>query len=237
MTPFSDNPVVPINNGLEGGLGVAMYLSSPGVDDQSRIEFRRVRTISTNRWLVLGTNWAPGSSAFLGDVVAAIVKSPTVEISAALAASYNSAVFWCQLRTHNDGIENDTIWRPRRVSIDSGGDVVALLEGTGRITEVRKLDGGGVLVEFEFYPAQGTTVLPITFALSAATGPTSPTAVSVSFVTGQTKYSLTLPTLQDAGVYGLEIHAVNSSDTLLIDSASFTADSSGPDMVQDLGVC
>ena len=193
MRPFHGIPIVPATNGLEGGLGVAMYLGAPGVDDQAQIEFRRVRTM-TNNWFVVGDAWTPGTAPFLGDVVAALVKSPTTQIALALDASYNETVFWVQLRTHQDGLENDTIWRPQRVSMDASGDLVPLLGGTGRITRCQKLDGGGVSVEFEFYPAPGA--VPETFELSVVSGPTSPAAVSVAYLAGVNRYSATMSSLQ-----------------------------------------
>jgi len=235
MRPFAANvPIVPAKNGFEGSLGVAMYVGAAGVDDPKQIEYRRIRTFGSGvGWFVVSGDWAPGTNAFLGDVVVSRVTSPTETITYSLPAAYSGQTFWVQLRTYKDGIEHQTLWRPQRVTVDATPDSSDTIDGTGRITAIQKRDAGGLRVEFEYYAAL-TGIQPTEFELSRTAGPTSPTAVTVSYVAGTLQYTLDVASLQDAGAYTFALKAKNGSTEKSLGSISFTADATGPGAVQQL---
>lgn len=226
-------PVVPVRNRLEGGYGVALYLGPPGVDDPARITYRNIRCLGQHPFIPIGTVWDPGGDYFIRETAVAVVKSPTTQISVALDATYTSVTFWCQIRTHQDSIENETIWRQIRVSVDASQDGDETIDGTALIIATQKLDGGGLRLKWLYLPAT-TGLQPVSFALTPTSGPTTPDDATATYQNGRLDYSVDVTGLTDAGAYGWNLNAINGSVTTTLTTVTFTADGSGPGAVQNL---
>lgn len=229
----SNTPVVPVRNRLEGGYGVALYLGPPGVDDPARINYRETRLLNASPFVVINDDWSPGGDYFIRETAVAIVKSPTTAISVVLDAAYTSVTFWCQIRTHQDSIENETIWRPFRVTVDGSQTGSNTIDGTGLITGTVKLDGGGLRVQFLYLPAT-TGVQPTSFVLTRTSGPTSPADGTATYTPFKLDYTIDIPSLQDAGAYTFDLQATDGSAVATLGTVAFTADATGPAAVQSL---
>ncbi|MEK9810819.1 MAG: hypothetical protein VW362_10250 [Candidatus Nanopelagicales bacterium] len=173
------------------------------------------------------------SSRVSSSAAVAVVKSPTTQISVALDATYTSVTFWCQIRTHQDSIENETIWRPIRVSVDGSQDDSKSIDGAAIVTATEKLDGGGLRLRFLYLPAT-TGTQPTSFVLTPTSGPTTPADATITYVTGQLDYSTDITGLTDAGAYTWNLNATDGTVTTTLTTVSFTADGSGPGAVQNL---
>ena len=225
--------VFPLRNRFEGGDGVSLYLGPPGVDDPEKIVFRRPRFFNGQAWFPLSDAWTGGGEFFLHDSIVAQVNCPATEIEYTLPATYADGVFWMQLRTFEGGIELESLFRPQRVAVDDQQTGSGSIDGTAIITGVEKRDGGGVRIRFMWFPAV-TGISPENFQLSVASGPTSPADVSIDHVLGQGNYLIDLESLQDAGVYSIDLQAVSGTVVKTLQNVSFTADATGPDQASSL---
>lgn len=223
--------VIGANSRHDNSLGVSLYVSAAGVDDQQQIQYRNFRPMC-GHVLPSGASWDPAVN-FLHDAAVSIAVSPTNEISYALPAAYNGTTFWAQVRTHSNGVENETLFRPQRITVDGSGNGSGTIDGAALILDTQKRDAGGMRVRFIYLPAT-TGLAPVTFTISRTAGPTSPADVSTSYIDGALEYSIDVDSLQDAGAYTFELKATNGAAEKVLATVNFTADASGPGIVQGL---
>lgn len=237
MIPFGGH-IIGANNRHDNVLGAALYVSAAGVDDPTAIRYRHGRPLS-GHVIAAGVEWQPGTH-FLHDACVAIIVSPTNEITYSLPAEYHGTTFWAQVRSHASGLENETLWRPQRITLDGGGDggSASTIDGTAIVLAVEKRDGGGLRVRFRYLSAE-TGLTPDTFTLSRTAGPTSPSDVSTSYQIGARDYTLDVESLTDAGAYTFALKATSGAAESTLTTIDFTADASGPGAVQNLtaGAC
>lgn len=233
-----DHELLPSHRPFAGGIGASLYLgegdplADPG---PTCIVYRRNRMFDgTDQIVPLAGEYNLGATSFPKSPAVDQVAGPGTELSYAILAALHGRVVWAQVRTCRDDVENETLYRPRRIVLDSSGADASQILGTGRATAVLALDGGGVLVQF-LYDAVRDGAQPEQFALSRTAGPTSPSPGVTPFVAGQRRYELTIPSLQDAGAYTFTIRgeaATTSKD--LVTGIVCTADGSGPPAVSNL---
>lgn len=225
--------VIGANNRHDNALGVSLYLGPAGVDDARQIRYRNYRPIG-GHVLPSGNSWDPAVT-FLHDAAVTIVVSPTAEITYSLPAEYHGTTFWAQLRTHSAGIENETVYRPQRITVDGSGDVSSTIDGSALILAQEKRDGGGLRLRFLYLPAV-TGVAPETFTLSRTAGPTTPADGTATYQASVLEYSIDLSSLQDGGSYTFALKASAGAVESTLATVEFTADGSGPGAVQNLAV-
>jgi len=230
MIPFSGN-VIGGNCRHDNALGAGLYLSAAGVDDATKIRYRNGRPLA-GHVLCSGVDWNPGS-VFLHDACVAIVASPTTEITHTLPAAYHNATCWAQVRTHSNGVENETLFRPQRITLDVSGDGSNTIDGSALVTATEKRDGGGLRVRFIYFAAD-TGLTPATFTLSRTAGPTTPDDVTATYLAGTLEYTIDVAGLQDAGAYTFALKASNGATEKTLETINFTADAAGPGVVQNL---
>lgn len=222
-----DQKVFPLRNRFEGGPGVSLYLGPAGVDDAEKIVFRKRRFLNGQVWFPLTTNWNGGQEYFLHDSIVAQVDCPASEITYTLPASYDDVTFWLQLRTFESGLENQSIYRPQRVTVDGDQNGSSTIDGTAIITGVIKLDDGGMRLQWLWLPAV-TGIQPTTFVIRQTSGPTVVSDVETTVDTDIVVNEADVSSLQDAGLYGFNLLAVNGATSQTLASVTFTADATGP---------
>lgn len=218
--------IIPLRNRFEGGPGVSLYIGPPGVDDPEQIVFRKRRLLNGLSWFPL-LSWTGGGEFFLHDSIVAQVTCPTEEITYSLPATYDDVTFWVQVRTFEGGLENQSIYRSQRVTVDADQNGSSTIDGTAIITGVIKLDDGGLRVQWLWLPAV-TGIQPTTFVIRQTSGPTVLSDVETSVDTDIVINEADVVGLQDAGLYGFNLLAVTGASSRTLASVSFTADATGP---------
>lgn len=208
------------------GDGVKMYVGGP---DASDIQYRPNQIVSQN--------YAPLIYPTSNDVSVATVLSPNAEdtISYTLPAELVGEKLWYQLRTFKDDYENDSIFRPKRLETDDGGDGDDTIYGTAAVVGLQKLDGGGVRITFVWRPVRDG-LQPDTFNVVKTSGTGTIADVEVS-VLGSGEYSAEVEGLSDGVDYTFRIDAVNGAVTVaLVSGIEFTGDSAGPPAVTNAAI-
>lgn len=219
-----------VQSHFEGAAGAALYLSPPGAESAEGIVFDRFRPLG-DRWLVVDPDYLPGEY-LLSDASVALVKGDT-EIEYSLPDEYLDSSFFCQVRPHENGLELDTIYRPRRMTVDEDGEPVGTIEGRAVITAIEQLAGGGIRVRFEYYPGRDG-VQPTEFALVCTDGPTTPDEATVERSPADvaeilpTRYSLEVAELEDGEEYEFELRGRAEGVETVLGTVEFVPDASGP---------
>lgn len=211
-------PVISVRRPFAGALGAKLYVGSGG---PVGIVYRTA-LIGDGRNLVLVV---PETL----DAAVATAASPGAVLVANLPAALFAGEVWCQVRTHRDDVENDTLWRPRRLPVDAGGDGTATILGTCRVMTPEKRDDGGVLIRFVWSPARDG-IQPEQFAVVKVTGAGAVATVALSTI-GAGTYEADVTGLTDAVAYTFRIDAETSVGPVSVTVATgidFTGDSSGP---------
>ena len=222
---------------FSGGLGAALYIGygdpDPGKD---AIRYRHGRIPDGTDYLLADTDqkFPLGNANVTKTEAIAFVKSPTKQFVANLPseALVDGMTIWFQVRTHQSNVENETIYRPRKIVIDSSFDGSGKIEGSGRLLKLEKRDAGGVRFRFVYSPSKDG-LQPTQFVLNRTAGPTSPSPETVLFVKGKRQYEIDIAGLQDAGAYTFQITAENGAVSKLLvgnngNDIDLTADADGP---------
>lgn len=160
------------------------------------------------------------------DLSVATVTDPTEVFHYTLPAALVGVQISCQVRTFANDYENETIYRPRTLTSDGGGDEVSKIMGTGQIVSTVKLDGGGRRIRF-IYKASLQGVQPEEFALVKTAG-TGTIADVVQAAFGRAD-AIDVTGLTDGQEYTFRLEARATGVTALnLDTVTFTADGSGP---------
>lgn len=219
-----------------GGRGASLYigdgdpLADPG---PGCIAYRRNTILDGADSLVpyLDEVLDLGAASVPKTLAVAQVEEPVDELPYTIPAELFDRVVWAQVRTFQDHVENESIYRPRRIVLDGSGDVENRILGSAAVVQKLALDGGGLRVDFVWTSVRDGTQ-PIQFALVRTAGPTSPSTATVLAVAGQRNYSITITGLQNAGAYTFRLDAEAGlvADTL-ISGITFSADAAGPPSV------
>lgn len=230
---FDQHQTVPVRNRHEGGPNVSAYVSDPGVDDPAQIRYRDIQLVDEGGAalsVIPAGDWAPGGDYYIPQRGVGIVACATEQIAVALGAAYTNVTFWMQLRVSEDGIENDSVDAPQRITVDASQDASDTIDGTVFVTGVDRRDAGGLRVRFEWSPTL-TGIQPTQFRLTRTAGPTTPADVSVVRSTVFNYYTIDVSSLQDAGAYTFNLIAENGATAKTVATVNFTADATGPEAV------
>lgn len=168
----------------------------------------------------------------------AFTESPSAEITLTVPADWYSKAVWVQVRPFADNYENETIYRPQRLLIDSEGNPETPVLGTATILAKEKRDAGGLRLRFAYKPSRdGAT--PTGFILRKATGTGTITDGTVSYdgstpggSVAQRVYEIDITGLTNAVAYTFDLLATDGSiETTLIAAIAFTGDAAGPPAV------
>lgn len=223
-------PFVVVSSRFAGDRGVGLYLSPPDAAGSELIRFRNTRLYPSRDCLgVYVGEYQPGGEDLLNDATLAVVKEPATELEYTLPAEYlvEGTTFWAQLRVHEDGLEDDTLYRPRQFVVGPAGEAETIL-GTAAVIRKVKLDGGGLRLVFE-YVASLSGPQPESFLIRKISGTGTIADVEVSAVLGQRDYSADVAGLTGGAAYVFELLGVfDGEETSLISGITFTADAAGP---------
>lgn len=223
-------PFVVVTSQFAGARGVGLYLSPPDAAGPEAIRYRNTRLYQSRSCLgVYVGDYTPAKADLLNDATLVIVKEPATEIDYTLPAEYliEGTSFWSQLRVHEDGLEDEALYRPRQFVVGPEGEATAIL-GTAAVIRLVKLDGGGMRMLFE-YLATLSGVQPESFVIRKTSGTGTIADVTVSAVAGQRDYSGDVLGLTGGAAYVFELLGLFDGDeTSLISGIAFTADASGP---------
>lgn len=219
-----------------GTLGVSLYAAAldPLTDPGPRsIEYRRCRILDGSDSVIAGVEgvFALGADSVPKSPRLASVTQPTDEISYPIPAEWQDQTVWAQLRPYAQDYENETIYRPRRIVLDSNGDDASPVLATATVLKTEKRDGGGMLVRFT-YNASRDSATPLQFVLTKATGTGTITPGTVAYAADQRIYEIEVTGLTNAVAYTFTLSAetaVGSTD--LVTGMAFTGDSAGPPAV------
>lgn len=220
--------IVPTTSAFEGGVGAALYVGPPDVEDAGAINYSNQRTL-VGHLIPLG-DW-PGDY-LQHDAAVGVVKSPGESIDWTLPDAYLGTTFWVNVRPHENGLELPTLSGAQRVVADDEGVIVPAIGGTGVVVHVVQLDGGGVLVDVEWYRGE-TGSNPTELALESTSGPTS-ASVSVDYDPRQIRYALQIDGLDPDAAYEFDVIARNADASLTFGTVEITTDGTGPDPVTAL---
>ena len=229
-TRIIDNSEIEITrNKFHGDRGVGLYLGPAGDADPRHIRYRNQRIYDEESDVIYLGEYQPDADYFLNDATLAVVKFPTDQIDFTLPEEYINTSFWVDIRTHENSLENDSLFRPQRVTVDEEGELLAVIYGTASVVRVIKLDGGGCRILFE-YVASLLGVQPVEFVISKTSGVGTVANVVVAFRDGVFDYSADVIGLADGEDYEFALTAQNGDATdLLISGIAFTSDAAGPE--------
>jgi hypothetical protein len=149
------------NRPFQGTKGAKLY---GGLGGPENIQYRQNK-IFDGRHLPLN----PIDS---NDTSLATVVSPTNQFVVALpAAWWGHDDIWLQVRTFEADYENETIYRPRNLSLDGSGNTVAIVSGTSLILGVDVGLSGTATIRFVWTPDLNCAALTA-FAAVWLSGPT-----------------------------------------------------------------
>lgn len=210
-----------------GALGASLYVGAGS--SAAAINYRRNRIIDGAEGLIANLDGQTdlGAASFPKSQAVAQVASPVTELSYELPAELLEAEVWCQVRTFAGDYENDTIYRPRRLTTDPGGDPVLEILGVALIVDTQKRDGGGLRVLFAYTPSRDG-LQPETFSVVQVTGPGTIAIGQVTAVDGQRDYTIDVEGLTDGGAYTFDLVAHSGAvDTVLVSGFAVTGDADG----------
>lgn len=242
MTTRLFNPpnCVAVRNKFLGSRGVGVYLSpiGGGQDDivyrnQRLYRQRSGRTTAIGVPVVFSGDYTPATDELLNDATLDTNKLVDGETTGSfpftLPSGYEAegADFWIDLRTHEGGLENQSLYRPRHIIVGVGEESDAVL-GTAALIRVVKLDGGDARIDFE-YIASLSGAQPASFTLRKLTGTGTIADISVAFVSGQRDYSGTITGMTSGLTYTFRLFGVvGAVETQLIATITVVADGDGP---------
>lgn len=160
----------------------------------------------------------------------AFVDSPTAEIRYPIPVEWHGKTIWAQVRTHAQDYENETLYRPRQITLDGSGDDDTPVYGTATILAAEKHNDGGLRVRFSF-TASRTGATPTAFTLTKATGTRTIAPGSVDYVADGRTYEVDVAGLTDAEAYTFTLSATHAGGSTDLATVAFTGDSSGPPAV------
>jgi len=206
---------------FEGELGAKLYV---GVGAPEHILYRPARAFNPlHPPLVIDTT---------RDVSVATTNTPPLEYT--LPAELVGQDVWYQVRTFANDYENDTIYRPRQLLTDEGGDGEDRIVGTAKVVGLEKRDGGGLRVLFA-YTMSRDGLQPETFSVVKVTGPGTVAIAQVTAKTDQRDYAIDVEDLADATAYTFDLVGHSGAiDTVLVSGFEFTADAEGPGTITGL---
>lgn len=231
-----DHDLLLFDRPFSGGIGVSLYAAAvdPLTDPGPRaIEFRRNRILNSSDHVLAGIDgvFALGASSVEKCPRLAVVTDPTAEIRYAIPAEWQEKRVHVQLRTYAEDYENETIYRPRKLDLDAGGEDVTPVLGTATILTTEKRDGGGLRLRFAWnQPRDGA--VPTQFVLTKATGTGTITPGTVTYVPDQRVYEIDVSGLSNGVAYTFTLSAtITAGSTDLVTGIAFTGDSAGPPAV------
>lgn len=150
-----------VNRPFSGNLGVRLYA---GLGSPAAIRYR-VNQIFARHLLNLSP--LPSNDVALG-------TGPTSPLAVTFPSSwFGRNDIWLQLRTFANDFENDSIYRPVNISLDSNGNTSVILSGSVTVIDVTPKANGQADVQFVWTPAQGS-VTPDGFQTVVVSGPNAP---------------------------------------------------------------
>lgn len=231
-----DTPLLLQDAPYDGSLGASLYaaavdpLTDPG---PTAIEFRRNRILDSADGVISNVDgmYDLGASSVPKTPAIASVDSPDAEIRYAIPAAWHEKTIWANVRTHAEGYENETIYRPRRVTLDAAGDDDTGVFGTATIIDLEKRDGGGLRVRFAFADSRNGAT-PTGFTLTKTTGTGTIAPGTVAYTSDARVYEIDVTGLTDSVAYTFTLSATHAGgSTDLVAGIAFTGDSSGPGAV------
>lgn len=236
---FSPPVFVTTDSPILGGRGVATYLSPVG-GEEADIVFRNHRPYppsqrgtSLSPPIVFAGTYSPANTHLLLDAIVDVDKIADGETegtaSVALPDGYETegAAYWIQVRTHEAGIENTTLYRPRRIIV---GQTDAIL-GEANLVRVIKLDGGDAQIDFE-YLATFSGSQPDSFLIRKVSGAGTIADVEIIYQPDRQDFSGIVTGMTTGVTYVFRLFGVaNVVETELIATITVVADADGPDAV------
>jgi len=149
------------NRPFQGTKGAKLY---GGLGGPENIQYRPNKIYDGRRLPM-----QPSSS---NDASLATVVSPTNQFVVALpVAWYGRSDIWLQVRTFAGDYENETIYRPRNLSLNGSGNLVGIVSGTAVILGVDVGVSGSASIRFAWTPDLNCATLTA-FAAVWLSGPT-----------------------------------------------------------------
>lgn len=204
-------------------IGASLYVGTPDAVD---IRYRRLKPVGSVPWFPVSAKLIDiGADSIPRTLRVAHTLSPTGELTYTLPPELIGVPIACQVRTFANDLENETIFLPVLIGSDGGGEQSDLILGTAEILPAEKLDAGGVLIRWNYYP-DANGVQPTDFALVQTSGPG---LLPDTLVTALVGYNAArIDGLTDAAAYAWRLEARNGATVADLGSVTFTADGTGP---------
>lgn len=202
------------------GEGVSLYLTAGDT-----VQYRRLSL--GHRGKVLRQGWSGRNAKTLRVDSQTGVSDDQIDFALDLSG-YAAGEYTADVRTFLSDVENlTTNSNTVHFEIDGAAAEVEAIFGTATWLTPDILSGGDVRFRFIWHPAT-TGVQPDTFRITFTAGPDSPDDATVSAVSGQFDYELTVEGLSDASAYTVELSAELGAVTATLATEDVTADASGP---------
>lgn len=231
-----DHELLLYHRPFAGSLGVSLYAApvDPEADPGPRaIEYRRNRILNSSDQCLAGVDgvFNLGATSVEKCPRLAVVTQPTEEISFTIPAEWEGQTVHVQLRPYAEDYENETVYRPRKLTLDGDGEDATPVLGTATVLATEKRDGGGMRLRFAWNPSRDGGV-PIQFVLTKATGSGSIMPGTVAYNDTQRVYEIDVSGLTNAVAYTFTLSAeTEAGSTDLVTGIAFTGDSAGPPAV------
>jgi len=212
------------------GAGASLYVGGPAAAD---IRYRRFKCEQPSAlWYVVSDDQTldPGAAEVPKCLAVAQVSSPTNEITYTISAELLDQALACQVRTFADDRENESIYRPRVIVTDSGGDDAGSILGVVTVDRSEKRDGGTVRIYFTYRAVRsGTAVQQFRVVQTAGPGTIADVVVTAY---GSAQYSADVEGMADGDSCTFRIDGeAGAAVTTLATGIVLVADAAGPPAV------
>lgn len=201
------------------GEGASLYLAA-GVTDpgQNAIRYRNHRVDLPRTLGVLRTSKTNRVSS---------LAAPDDELTFD-ASAYADMAVRVQVRPYLDDVELEVVTGSKLIILDGDGDDVTGIRGSLVLLDAELRAGGGVILRTRYTPSSSGPQ-PVSFTASRTAGPTSPTAVTVSYLVDDAFYDFEFSGLSSASAYTFKVSGSDgTTSTDLLTGIVLTVDDEGP---------
>lgn len=203
--------------------GVSLYVASGATDPGPDALLYRPQTLAAPHMLH-GPRTAPGGSATAKTGRVAFAVWPATTVSYAIPAALAGKTLRVQLRTCENDIENESVWRTMLVDLDGDRVEIPGFDGTGTLLSVEPRAAGVCRVRFRYDPSV-SGLQPTSFGYTFVSGGGVTAAVAPTYDPRRQYYELDLTCAASTVV---DVTAIAGATTRVLFRCTLVPDATGP---------
>lgn len=203
--------------------GVSLYVASGATDPGPDAIVYRPQTLAGPRMLN-GPRTAPGGGATAKTGRVGFAAHPATSVTWPIPAGLAGQTLRVQLRTCENDIENETIWRTMLVDLDASRVEIPGFDGTGTLLSVEPRAAGVCRVRFRYDPSV-SGLQPASFGYAFVSGGGVTAAIAPAYDPRRQFYELDLTCATSTVV---DVTAIAGATTRVLFRATLVPDATGP---------